>query len=281
MTTRSNFPQYLVIGPWVHLPWGRKVGAVDYGQEAISLIDKLQVAWFDKFLKGIESEILNAPPVRLFEMGSNQWRYFDVFPNNNQKLYYLTSNGLASIRDDDGKLVETSPKFSEDILVHDPWRSVPALGGHASIPGGSFERSSLDIRSDILTYTSASLEEDLTIAGDIAVEISCQADAPSFDLCAVLSEVYPDGRVYNFTQGYIRVNSDKLPVRIPLQATCKKIVKGNCLRLSLSGACFPAYPVNSGTGKLPYEERLIESKIITFKISCGDNLPSQILLSTV
>lgn len=281
MASRSQFIQYLVIGPWVHLPWGRKVGALDYGQAAISSIDKLQIAWFDKFLKGIDSEILNAPPVCLFEMGSNKWRYFDAFPSYHQKSYYLTSNGLASIRDDDGKLVEAHPQSSEDTLVHDPWRPVPALGGHASIPGGSFERSSLDIRSDILTYTSAPLEEDLSIAGDIVVEIYCQADAPSFDLCAVLSEVYSDGRVYNFTQGYIRVNSKQLPVRIPLQATCMKIAKGNCWRLSLSGACFPAYPVNSGTGKFPHEERAIEARIITLKVNCGENNPSRILLSVV
>ncbi|MBF2021574.1 MAG: CocE/NonD family hydrolase [Hydrococcus sp. C42_A2020_068] len=281
MVSRSQFIQYLVIGPWVHLPWGRKVGAVDYGQAAISSIDKLQIAWFDKFLKGIDSEILNTPPVCLFEMGSNKWRYFDAFPSNNQRSYYLTSNGLASIRDDDGKLVAAHPQSSEDTLVHDPWRPVPALGGHASIPGGSFERSGLDIRSDILTYTSVPLEEDLSIAGDILVEIYCQADAPSFDLCAVLSEIYSDGRAYNFTQGYIRVNFDRLPVRIPLQATCMKIAKGNCLRLSLSSACFPAYPVNSGTGKLPHEERAIEARIITLKVNCGGNNSSRILLSVV
>jgi predicted acyl esterase len=34
--------------------------------------------------------------------------------------------------------------------------------------------------------------------------LTCQADAPSFDLSAVLSVVEPDGRVYNVTQGYGR-----------------------------------------------------------------------------
>jgi putative CocE/NonD family hydrolase len=273
----SQFPQYLIIGPWAHLPWGRKLGAIDYGKEAISPIDRLQVAWFNKFLKGIDSELLNTPPICLFEMGSNKWCYFDTFPNKNHRTYYLTSNGLASLREDDGKLVDALPNnSSEDILVHDPWRPVPALGGHATIPAGSFERSSIDCRSDVLTYTSDPLIEDLSMVGDVTVTIDCQADAPSFDLCAVLSQVYPDGRVYNFTQGYIRIDSDELPIRIPLQATCIKIPQGNCLRLSLSAACFPAYPVNAGTGKYPHETRLIEAKIITIKVI---NRSSQILLS--
>jgi uncharacterized protein len=273
---RTQFPQYLIVGPWAHLPWGRKLGAIDYGESAISPIDRLQIAWFNKFLKGIDSELLNTPSICFFEMGSNRWRYFDTFPDNNQKSYYLTSNGLASIREDDGKLIAIVPNSSEDILVHDPWRPVLALGGHATIPAGSFERSSIDCRSDVLTYTSAPLTEDLSIAGDVTVTINCQTDAVSFDLCAVLSQVYPDGRVYNFTQGYIRIDSDEVAIAIPLQTTCIKIDKENCLRLSLSAACFPAYPVNAGTGKLPHETRLIDAKIITIKVIHDS---SQILLS--
>ncbi|MGK7871940.1 MAG: CocE/NonD family hydrolase [Xenococcaceae cyanobacterium] len=285
MAARSQFAQHLIIGPWAHLPWGRKLGEVDYGTEAVSQVDLLQVSWFDQFLKGIDSGVLGGePPVCLFEMGSNQWRYFDdIFPSNNQQSYYLASNGLASILDNDGELVGaksgTIPP-SQDILVHDPWRPVPALGGHATIPAGSFDRSSLDCRTDILTYTSQPLQEDLHITGDVAVEIYCTADAPSFDICAVLSEVHPDGRVYNFTQGYVRVDSDKVPVGISLQATCMRLAKGNCLRLSLSAACFPAYPVNPGTG-ISGETLLMEAQIITLTVSCGGDCPSQVLLPLV
>lgn len=282
MASHSQFPQYLTIGPWAHLPWGRKLGAIDYGKNAVSPIDKLQVVWFDRWLKGIESKILNLSPICLFEMGSNRWRYFDRFPTQPSTAYYLSSQGLAAIREDDGKLVKArSDLTSEDTIVHDPWRPVPALGGHASIPGGSFDRSHLDSRSDILTYTCDPLTEDLHLAGEVAVEIYCSADAPSFDLCAVLSDVYPNGGVYNFTQGYKRIDGDSLPITIPLQATCIKIAAGHCLRLSLSAACFPAYPVNSGTGKLPKEARAIEAKIITLTVSCGGDRPSQILFNSM
>jgi hypothetical protein len=46
ISARSQNPQYLVVGPWAHLPWGRKVGALDFGPEAVSPIDRLQVRWF-------------------------------------------------------------------------------------------------------------------------------------------------------------------------------------------------------------------------------------------
>ncbi|WP_249070284.1 CocE/NonD family hydrolase [Argonema antarcticum] len=319
MAYRSDFLQYLLIGPWAHLPWGRKVGAVDYGSAAASPIDKLQIRWFDQFLKGKDTGLLKELPVCLFEMGSNLWRSFESWPNN-QISYFLSSSGLASSQDDAGKLVPHPPTpsplegegeeegenlksqilscegghrdgnrqdahfaqnpTSEDIFVHDPWRPVPALGGHASFPPGSFERGAIDSRTDVLTYTSAPLTEDLHIAGDVSVEIYCTGDRLSFDLCAVLSEVQNNDKVYNFTQGYVRVepNQETTPLKILLQSTCVRIAKGNQLRLSLSAACFPAYPVNPGTGSLPGETRLIESQIITLTVRSGGNFPSQILL---
>lgn len=302
MASRSSYPQYLLVGPWAHLPWTRKVGAVDYGKAAANPIDELQIRWFDHFLKGIDTGLLKELPVSLFEMGSHKWKCLESWPTDRQKSLFITSNGLASMRDDVGKLVIQEEEINRkkiigknakishspsscassisDVIVHDPWRPVPALGGHAVIPAGSFERSAVDSRTDVLTYTSASLKEDLHIVGDVAVEIYCTADRPTFDLCAVLSEVYPNGNVYNFTQGYIRIEPNQLtsPVTIPLQPTCFKITKGNQLRLSLSAACFPAYPVNPGTGSLPHETRLMEGQMIAVTVFSGGNCPSRILL---
>ncbi len=304
MAAKGKQPQHLLIGPWAHLPWGRKLGAIDYGIQAQNPIDEIQIRWFDHWLKGKDTGLLEESPISLFEMGSNQWREFDHFPNS-LKIYYLASDGLASMREDSGMLWEYEEAVTEstslsglletnlseqvteftnntDILVHDPWRPVPALGGHASFPSGSFERSGLDCRSDILTYTSAPLEADLHIAGAITVEIYCTIEHPSFDLCAVLSTVHADGRVFNFTQGYLRVTScarDTNIVSIPLQATCMFINQAQSIRLSLSAACFPAYPVNPGTGKLPHESRLIDMQIITLSIHSGVDYPSQIKLS--
>ena len=310
MSQKSQHPQHLIVGPWAHLPWGKKLGAVDYGTEAQNPIDEIQIRWFDYFLKGKDTGISSEAPISLFEMGSNQWRYLKEFPDS-ATTYYLASDGLASMREDSGMLWEakedenlTSENSNElstisenlenylatdiarefpntkDIIVHDPWRSVPALGGHACFPSGSFDRSSLDCRSDILTYTSYPLETDLHIVGTVTVELYCEADLPSFDLCAVLSEVYPNGKVFNFTQGYIKINSLNNPIAIPLQATCIKIAVGNSLRLSLSGACFPAYPVNSGTGKALLETHLIDNQIITILIRSGADFPSSIELKT-
>ena len=303
MAANSKHPQHLLVGPWAHLPWGRKLGSIDYGSLAQNPIDEIQIRWFDHFLKGIDTGMLDEPPISLFEMGSNNWRELDNLTSDRQQVYYLASDGLASMREDSGTLLQhetenlSSQELSEaeininleefpnsqDILVRDPWRPTPALGGHASFPGGSCDRTALDCRSDVLTYTSAPLETSLHLAGEINLEVYCHANKPSFDLCAVLSIVDAGGKVLNFTQGYtsIRSHSSKIQnLNIPMQATCIHIAPGQSLRLSLSGDYFPAYAVNAGTGQLPQEARLIDREIINITVNSGGDYPSQIKLNT-
>ena len=285
MVARSACRQQLIVGPWAHLPWGRKVGAIDFGTAAASPCDRLQIRWFDQWLKGLNTGLLAEPAIALFEMGSNQWRTFDTWHSAHPTPYFLASTGLASMNDQEGSLTPSplhSFTPSADVLVHDPWRPVPASGGHASAPSGPYDRSSLDCRTDILTYTSEPLTEDLYLAGEVSALVDGTADLPSFDLCAVLSDVRPDGGVYNVTQGYIRVPPQPTrPLQISLQPTCVCVAKGSAIRLSLSAACFPAYPVNAGTGTPPGETRLIDQQIITVTVASGGDRPSQVLLPVV
>ncbi|NMG08249.1 CocE/NonD family hydrolase [Brasilonema sp. UFV-L1] len=280
IAARSAYRQELLIGPWAHLPWSRKVGAVDFGPDAGSPIDRMQLCWFDQFLKGIETGLLNELPVWLFEIGSNIWHGYPSLLSSNQQSYFLSTTGLASIREGEGILATTCPETcTDDVIVHDPWRPVPSLGGHAAIGAGCFERTHIDCRSDVLTYTTETLETDLYLAGDVVVEVFCLSDKESYDLCAVLSEVYPDGRVYNLTQGYLRCQNGKHRVKrtIHLQATCAKISRKNALRLSLSASCFPAYAMNPGNNSASG----IDAEIITLMVSCGGESSSQIILPVV
>jgi uncharacterized protein len=269
--------QHLWVAPWAHLPWGRRVGAIDYGAAANNEVDRLQIRWFDYFLKG-KGE-LDQSPVCLFEMGSNQWRRFEQFPNHPQKSYFLVSTGLAAMDERAGRLGEKPVSESiSDTWVHDPWRPVPAVGGYAVFPAGGGDRAAVDCRSDVLTYQTEPFINALHLAGELCVELYCTADTPSFDLCAVLSEVEPNGGVYNFSQGYIRVTSSQHKISIPLQPTCMCIAPGHALRLSVSAACFPAYPVNAGTGQP--ETLLMDAQVITLTLHSSPECPSQILFSS-
>lgn len=89
-----------------------------------------------------------------------------------------------------------------DFIVHDPWRPVPAVGGAYGTPPGPADRSSIDARPDVLTFTGETAREVMTLAGDITAELWLSADAPSFDVSCVLSHVLPSGGAIPLAQGY-------------------------------------------------------------------------------
>jgi putative CocE/NonD family hydrolase len=171
----------------------------------------------------------------------------------------LHSTGLAAIRCDEGELrpVATGPAASGSVvIVHDPWRPVPGRGGHLGPDPGPVERGDLDRRGDVACFSTAPLEEALWLLGTFRLRLRVSADQPSFDLCAALSEVSPDGvTVRQLTTGMARFgptaadNDD--PRRLALQPLASLVAAGQRLRLSLAAAAWPQIAVNPGDGSLP------------------------------
>jgi uncharacterized protein len=275
--------QQLCIGPWAHLPWGRQVGAARFGAEADSPIDQLQIRWFDHFLKGIDRGLEAEPPLLLFEMGGDRWQRLPdqslLDPTSSDRtILWLQSNGLANLREDDGILDWEQPNnsHSTDWIVHDPWRPAPSIGGHNALPWGRFDRGSCDSRSDVATYTTEPLTEEIVLLGQGVLSVQIQTESPSFDLCAVLS-IVDDRSCFNLCQGYrsLLVKPEG-PIEVLLQPIYQRIFAGQRLRLSLSAACFPAHPVNPGTGQHPTQVSRSDCRVITLGIVGGQswlNLP--------
>ena len=144
----------------------------------------------------------------------------------------------------------------------------------------TLDRAAVDRRPDVATYTSLPLDEPLMLAGRVALEVWVEADAPSFDVSAVLSVVRPDGQVLPLTQGHARVEpgDPTRPLTVAMRAACATLAPGSALRLSLAGSCFPAYPVNPGTGAEPGETRRVDALPITLLIHSGPDRPSRLRL---
>jgi putative CocE/NonD family hydrolase len=272
--------QNLVVGPWIHIPWSTKVGDIEFGPAAANEIDHLQLRWFDQFLKGADTGLLKDKPVRLFEMGGT-WRDFAAWPDGEKRALHFTSRGRAGLDAQDGRLADAPAEAGEDVIVFDPWRPTPSAGGHAAYPLGPMDRRSVDGRSDVLTYTTPMLTEDIHLAGDVAAELFVTADQPSFDLSVVLAEVRQDGRVFNLTEGYARIDDGRSPIKVTMRATCAKLARGAALRISVAAGSFPAHPVNPGDGSPAAAARLIDQRIITVFVRHGAGAPSRVLLPVV
>ena len=281
LAERCRSPQQLLIGPWSHLAWGRRVGDLDFGAQALSPVDQLQLDWFDHFLAERTDPPHRESTVRFFELGSNRWRAFTGWPRSSSTRLYLGSSGLAGMRSDEGRLDPAAPSSDcEDVFVHDPWRPVPSIGGHAGFGAGPVERSAIDERSDVLVYTTQPFAADTSFAGEVEAHLWSTADTQSFDLCVVLSEVLSDGRVYPITQGHLRVRKHQ-GVQchvVQMRAMSARIVSGNALRLSVSAANFPAHDINPGTGATLAQSRLAHQQVITVRVLGGAGHPSHVRL---
>ncbi|NWG25303.1 MAG: CocE/NonD family hydrolase [Pseudorhodoplanes sp.] len=270
-------PQRLVIGPWTHMPWGRNVGALDLGANAVSPIEAEQLAFFDAHLRNDGT----APRgIRLFDVGAKTWRDFSHWPETRELSLYLGSNGLAAATPDRGELSDEPGADGGDILVHDPWRPAPALGGATGQPGGFQNRAAIDDRADVAVYTSAPLNAPLFLAGEIGAELAVACDQPSHDLSCHMSIVSPDGRAMSLAIGFLRVADAGAPGlrRVHLGSVCCTIPAGHAIRLSVQAAAWPAFMVNPGPHPPAPESRIMDCRITTLHIKHGRAVQSRLIL---
>jgi len=275
--------QRLVIGPWIHLPWTRTVGELDFGPQADNPIDRLQVRFFDYWLKGIDDGWSGEAPVQVFVMGANTWRMADDWPipGTIWRDYYLRSGGSANTAGGDGWLATERPgvgpkhpklrgskavEAPHDAYRYDPADPVPSRGGHSCCtpdvaPIGPYDQREIEKRHDVLVYTTPPLEEPTEVTGPITVTLYASSTATDTDFTAKLVDVYPDGRAINLNDGIVRASTresttDPSPIEpgriyrytIEVWPTSNVFAAGHRIRLEISSSNFPAYDRNPNTG---------------------------------
>lgn len=243
LARRSEGATEMVLGPWMH---GQRsvthAGDVDFGASAT--LDgniapdyfELRLAWFDRWLKGVDKSAPN-PPVRYFRMGGGSgrrtlegrldhggtWFAADQWPPSevHDRRYFLYC---------DGRLDESAPTGSDASasFVHDPSDPVPTIGGAitSGLPimvGGAFDQRThpglfnakppwlpVAARRDVLVFQSDPLEVDVEVTGTIWVHLWVSADARDVDFTVKVVDVYPpspdfpQGFAMNITDGIMR-----------------------------------------------------------------------------
>jgi len=256
---RQGKPTKLLIGPWTHVSRGSLTGDLNFGfGSQLSFINlqmdfgRLQLRWFDHWLKGIDTGMMAEPPVRIFVMGANVWRDEQEFPLARAAAtpFYLRK---------DGQLSRAAPAAGEpsDCFVYDPANPVPTLGGATLLtpefPPGPLDQREIEARPDVLTFTTEVLREDTEVTGPVEVKLWACTTAPATDFVARLVDVFPDGHAYNLTDGIIR--AERLQPNRPyehtidLWATSNVFKAGHRIRLQVTSSCFPRWDRNPNTGK--------------------------------
>jgi putative CocE/NonD family hydrolase len=261
LTKQGTANQYLVAGPWVHIPWGDAAGEGAFGKSALLNTDGLLLRWFNHWLKGTE-EFSGEPVVRHFALGSNSWHAASTLEAEISISFYLRSQGNANSRKGDGVLTIDAPIDGEprDIFVYDPEVPVLAPGGITAAPG-VFDQAGLELGNNILIYSTAPLEQNLHLFGCPSVTLHATSSAESTDFTAKLVRVKTDGQCEFICIGIARstwlfrhsgFQSDKIIMwEFELEPTSCLFAKGEQIRLEIGSSAFPLYDRNPGVLKDP------------------------------
>ena len=249
--------QYLIAGPWQHIPWGDRVGTADLGPEALLDTDSILLRWFNHWLKD-SGEFVGEPRVRHFVLGENRWREANTFPVDPNYILYLHSAGRANSRKGDGVLSLAKPGEAEpsDIFVYDPEVPVLAPGGPAAL-GGQFDQATLELGNNVLVYTTETLSEPLRVFGSPLVSLFCASSSAHTDFTAKLVRVRPNGMAEFLSMGIARSSrlfhdqgytANKIHLwKFFLEPTSCRFESGDRIRLEIASSAFPLYDRNPGS----------------------------------
>ena len=253
-----RLPSKLLIGPWAHTANTNPVGERNFGYGAqLGFMDlrtdflSLQLRWFDHWLKGIDTGLLEEPPVRIFVMGVDRWRDESAWPLHRavETAWYLRAGGGLS---------QEAPGADEgtDSYAYDPADPVPTHGGALLMTPefrpGPLDQGPVEARGDVLVYTSPPLEQDVEVTGPVKVWLWTATSAMTTDWVARLCDVFPDGRSINIGDGISRVRGESGAVaehEIDLWATSNVFRAGHRIRLHVTSSCFPRWDRNLNTGE--------------------------------
>lgn len=295
----------LMIGPWNHggMAAGNPIGEFDFGVRSTgAYIDAegMQLAWYDKWLRGMDTDLDNQPPVRIFTMGVNEWRHADSWPlpGTDFQNWHFHSQGSANSLNGNGSLSRDEPGTEPpDSFVYNPLNPVPTRGGGLCCNavwslGGAYDQRPVEAREDVLVYSTEELSEPVNVTGPVKVVLHASSSALDTDWTAKLVDVHPCGYARSLTDGILRARyrnsmsdgeliepGEIIEYEIDLWATSSVFQPGHRIRVEISSSNFPRFDRNPNTGELPGRSTDVASALQTVHHSSA--YPSRIVLPVV
>jgi putative CocE/NonD family hydrolase len=223
---KLNVPKKMIIGPPIYL------------DRPLYQLQHEAVRWFDYWMKGIETGIMDEPPVRIFIMGTGEWKESKDWPLPETKWtpFFLHEEGLLSEH-------EHWPNEGSDSFEDSPWMR------------------------GFLKYATPPMVENTEVAGPVTVKLyASTTDTEVFWIVSLL-EIDPDGNERLLTKGWLRGSHREIDVSrskpwepIHPHTRSEPLVSGQIYEFDISLVA---------TGNL-----FKAGSRIGFKISCVDDKPT-------
>ena len=170
--------------------WFRKITAKDkklllagpaHLDRPVKAFHDEMLRWYDQWLKGIDTGILNDPPVRFWVMGANQWRSGSDWPPPETEWVKFYLRGWERLTTE-----PFVPASADDYQAPDAFVQMPPNQTN---------------RIQRLRYLSEPLAEDLTIAGPSVLNLYAAIDQDDTNWIVILKDVGPDVGVQTAREG--------------------------------------------------------------------------------
>ena len=203
---------FMVAGPWFHGEWagtaGDKIGIIPFGghETGTEFRANIQAPFFRYYLHGQGEK--PAWQASTFQTGSNTWHTYAAWPPPESKPtnLYLLGDGTLSFKAPSSGAPAASPAAKQyREYVSDPADPVPYRQRPISptYPGGDWrtwevaDQRFVDGRPDVLTFTSAPLEHDITVTGEVSADLFASTSGTDSDFIVKLIDVYPENAQKN------------------------------------------------------------------------------------
>jgi putative CocE/NonD family hydrolase len=231
---------FLTIGPWSHT-------SPDLGLFSHREV----IPWLQAVARGKEEQYRQAR-VRIFVTGANEWRDLVDWPPPGarvQRFHLQSGFGLSP---------DLPAASDPDHYRYDPADPTPSVGGPLIMgKAPATDNRSLEARADVLTYTSAPLEQDLEVIGPVQADLFVHSSRKHTDFFVRLCDVDQQGKSINVCDALLRVTPDNSapdPDGMPhltfdLWPTAHRFRSGHRLRVQVSSGAHPRYARNPGSGE--------------------------------
>jgi uncharacterized protein len=194
---------HIVLGPWLHGQWARgkadSLGMISWGSNTGEEFRRLQKKWFDYYLKGIGDGKFEE--AYAFQTGSDIWKTYSTWPPRQsviKALYAEADNKAGFLK----PVSDGSVSYISDPKKPVPYRTLPIEATYG--PGSRWRPWQVEdqrfvyTRPDVISFTTDSLLENLTITGQVTAHLFASTTGTDADWIVKLIDVYPDWDSANF-----------------------------------------------------------------------------------
>jgi len=305
---KGSVPTKLLLGPWTHI---EAAGVPSNGlpQDGVPELNKIQLRWFDQYVKGLPVGADRMPNVTQYVLGEERYVTSSDWPHAQMKPQQYFFQADKSLLKD-----QPSEKASQSIALQAPifglcsqslsqWTA--GIAGLLPLP--CFDDDSINQKSSVVFSTPA-LEDDLYINGPMQANVWMTTTAQETSVSVRISDFDPaTGKSRPLSNGLLSASfravdesrsriidgvmiqpwhpfttESVLPVKpnepmlmqVEIFPTSAKIAKGHSLKVSLSTS-------NLAQGLQPVLSSLIKGPLGLATFLVGPEHPSSVVLPVV